>query len=107
MIWRVIFIGARAFCYQRLSTTFFPGDTIAEVTPKLSEITEEALRLPQDEQLKLARTLLERSEASGDSEVSAAWEEEIERRIQMIDTGLAQSRPFADVVRDIDRQLGK
>jgi putative addiction module component (TIGR02574 family) len=77
------------------------------VTPELSEITEKALRLPQGEQLKLARTLLESSEASGDSGADAAWEQEIERRIQMIDAGLAKGRPFADVVRDIDRQLGR
>jgi hypothetical protein len=37
----------------------------------------------------------------------AAWEQEIERRIQMIDDGLAKGRPFADVVRDLDRQLGR
>jgi hypothetical protein len=39
--------------------------------------------------------------------VDAAWEQEIERRIQLIDAGLANGRPFADVVRDIDRQLGR
>ena len=77
------------------------------MTPELSEITEKALRLPQEEQLKLARTLLESSEASGDSGVDVAWEDEIERRIQMVDSGLAKGRPLADVVRDIDRQLGR
>jgi hypothetical protein len=73
----------------------------------LAEITEEALRLPQQEQLRLARTLLEQSEAVGDVEVEAAWEEEIESRIKLVDAGLAKGRPFADVLRDIDRQLGK
>ena len=77
------------------------------MAPELSEITEKALRLPQREQLKLARTLLESSEAGADSEVDAVWEQEIERRIQLIDAGLAKGRPFADVVRDIDRQLGR
>ena len=77
------------------------------MTPELSEITEKALRLPQGEQLKLARTLLESSEAGADSGVDAVWEQEIERRIQLIDAGLAKGRPFADVVRDIDRQLGR
>ena len=77
------------------------------MTPELSEITEKALRLPQDEQLRLARTLLESNEASGDSGVDSAWEQEIERRIQMIDDGLAKGRSFADVARDLDRQLGR
>ena len=71
------------------------------------EIAEEALALPQNEQLKLARTLLERAEASGDVGVEAAWDEEIEQRIQKIDSGLAKGRPFADVLREVDRQLGR
>ena len=73
----------------------------------LAEITEEALLLPENEQLRLARTLLEQSEAVGDLNVEAAWEEEIESRIKLVDSGLAKGRPFADVVRDLDRQLGK
>ncbi|MGI8436963.1 MAG: addiction module protein [Chthoniobacterales bacterium] len=77
------------------------------MSSKLSIVTQEALELPLPEQLKLARTLLERSEATGDSAVDAAWEDEIERRIQSIDAGLAQSRPFADVVAEVDQQLGR
>ena len=72
-----------------------------------TEIAEEALSLPQNEQLKLARTLLEKAEACGDVGAEAAWDEEIERRIQKIDSGLAKGRPFADVLRDVDRQLGR
>jgi len=64
-------------------------------------ILDEALRLPQDEQLQLARTLLEKNEASGDLGVEAEWEDEIERRIHLIDSGLAKGRPFSDVLRDI------
>lgn len=65
------------------------------------------MQLPHPEQLRLARTLLENAEATGDVGVEAAWEEEIERRIQKIDAGLAQGRPFADVLRDIDRRFGR
>jgi len=32
-------------------------------------------------QLRLARTLSEKSEATGDDDVETAWEDEIERRI--------------------------
>ena len=71
----------------------------------LASIAEEALKLPEHEQLKLARTLLEKSEAEGDQSVEAVWEQEIERRSQLIDGGLAKGRPFTDVLRDIDRQL--
>ena len=71
------------------------------------EIADEAMTLPQSEQLKLARTLLEKAEASGDVGAEVAWEQEIERRIQKIDAGLAKGRPFADVLRDIDQRLGR
>lgn len=73
----------------------------------MAEITQHALQLPHDEQLRLARTLLEKNEASGEADVDAAWEVEIERRIKSIDAGLAKSRPFAEVVAEIDRQLGR
>ncbi len=96
-----------AFPSQRCFSTACPiVDTITVVSSKLAEITREALDLPDQEQLRLARTLLERSEATGDAGVQAAWEDEIERRIQSIDAGLAKSRPFAEVVAEIDRQLG-
>lgn len=75
------------------------------MSSKLAEITQDALRLPHDEQLRLARTLLEKSEACGDDDVAAVWEDEIERRIKSIDAGLAKSRPFAEVVAEVDRQL--
>ena len=77
------------------------------MSSKLAEITQDALRLPHDEQLRLARTLLEKSEAIGDDDVEAAREDEIERRIKSIDAGLAKSRPFAEVVAEVDRQLGR
>ncbi|HEY2802202.1 MAG TPA: addiction module protein [Chthoniobacterales bacterium] len=75
------------------------------MSSKLAEITQDALRLPHEEQLRLARTLLERNEACGDDDVAAVWEDEIERRIKSIDAGLAKNRPFAEVVAEIDRQL--
>ena len=71
-----------------------------------TEIAEEALTPPPNEQSRLARTLLEKAEACGDVGAEAAWEEEIERRIHKIDSGLAKGRPFADVLRDLDRQVG-
>ena len=77
------------------------------MSSKLAEITQDALRLPQEERLRLARALLEKSEATGEDDVEAAWEVEIERRIRSIDAGLAKSRPFAEVVAQVDRQLGR
>jgi len=72
-----------------------------------AEIADEALTLPRGEQLKLVRTLLERVEAGGDLEAESAWEEEIERRIKLIDSGVAKGRPFSEVLRDMDDRFGK
>ncbi len=70
-------------------------------------IVDEALRLPPTDQLRLARTILERTEAEGDVGAEGAWEEEIERRIALVNSGLAEGRPFADVLKDVDRRLGR
>jgi hypothetical protein len=48
-------------------------------------IADQALQLPEQEQLRLARTLLENTEATIDSDAEAAWEQEIDRRIKLID----------------------
>lgn len=68
---------------------------------------DEALRLSHQEQLQLARTLLESNEAEGDVDADAAWEDEIERRIRLIGSGLAKGRPFSEALHDLDRRLGK
>jgi hypothetical protein len=75
------------------------------VNRNVAEITEEALQLPQSDQYKLARVLLENAELNGDPQVDQAWEEEIEKRIAAIKSGKAKGRPFADVLREIDQQL--
>ncbi len=70
-----------------------------------ADIVDEALRLPQKEQLRLARTLLEHTEAEGDAGVEAAWEAEIARRVERVKQGTAKGRPAADVFRDIEARL--
>lgn len=81
--------------------------TMQIMNRSFTEIAEEAMALPHGEQLRLARALLEKAEASGEVGVEAAWEEEIERRIARIDAGLAKGRPFDEVLRAVDRRLGK
>jgi hypothetical protein len=80
---------------------------LISMSRNFTDIAEEALRLPQDQQLRLARTLIENTEASGDLDAEAAWDTEIERRIRLVDSGLAKGRSLAEVLRDIDRKLEK
>jgi len=73
----------------------------------VAEITEEALKLPHLEQYKLARRLLENAESEKMPGIDQSWNEEIERRIQAIDSGVAKGRPFAEVLKEVDLRLGK
>jgi hypothetical protein len=75
------------------------------VNRNVAEIAEEALQLPQNDQYKLARVLLENAEIKPAPDVDQAWEEEIEKRIAAIRSGKAKGRPFAEVLREIDQQL--
>jgi hypothetical protein len=71
----------------------------------VAEITQEALQLPHHDQFRLVRTLLENVELQRDPGVDAAWEDEIERRIAVINKGIAKGYPFAEVLRDVDELL--
>ena len=46
------------------------------------EIAQQAAQLSREQRLELATLLLQLNEGSADSEVNAAWEEEILARIQ-------------------------
>jgi hypothetical protein len=92
------------YCWFRIDNFSFCR-YFAFMSRSYAEIADEALNLPQNQQLKLARILLENSEARGDSDAERIWEEEIERRIQLVDSGLANGRPFAEIVHEIDTRL--
>ena len=64
----------------------------------LEEITEQALRLPRQQQLALANRLLS-DDQDGDPAIEAVWEEEIVARIQAIDNGSAIGVPYEKVLR--------
>jgi putative addiction module component (TIGR02574 family) len=64
----------------------------------LTEVTRDAADLPASERLKLARILLDLSEPATKSpdDVQNAWEQEIERRLQELRSGEAQSVPLEE-----------
>ena len=73
----------------------------------LVEITREASELPREQRLALAEFLLELEESPADSEVEAAWEEEIQNRIRAIDDGSAKGIPYEQVMREAQNRLAK
>jgi len=72
---------------------------------ELEEITRDALRLPRQQRLTLAGLLLELEDASGDSDVDAAWDREIRERIEAVDQGTAIGIPYEEVMREAQKRL--
>jgi len=69
----------------------------------LSEVTRDAMKLPAAERLKLARIMLDMSEADIEptDEVQSAWDKEIEQRLQELRSGQAKGVPLKEVQRKI------
>ena len=73
----------------------------------LSEITRDAMGLPEAERLKLAKTLMELSEPGTESldEAQEAWDEEIERRLRELRSGKVKGVPLETVKKRQTLQL--
>jgi len=70
----------------------------------LSELTRDAADLPAPERLKLARILLDlsESETAPTADAQAAWDQEIERRLQELRSGTVRGVPLDEVKRKIE-----
>lgn len=71
----------------------------------LEELSARAKALPPEDRAQLAEELLASLEASPASEVEAAWEQEIERRVAEIEAGKARLIPAQDVHAEARRLL--
>jgi putative addiction module component (TIGR02574 family) len=63
----------------------------------LEAVSQDALILPPDERLTLARRLLESVDLEPEPGAAAAWDAEIARRIARFDAGESQAIPAAEV----------
>jgi len=68
-------------------------------------ITKEALDLTPRQRLKLAEVLLVSADGNPEDDCQAAWNEEIEARIQAIDQGREAGIPFESVMAAADKLL--
>ncbi len=70
----------------------------------LIEVTRDAAELPELERLKLARILLDLSESSAapSDDAQAAWDDEIERRLRDLRTGVVKGVPLAEVKKRLE-----
>jgi putative addiction module component (TIGR02574 family) len=60
------------------------------MTRETSELLKKALSLPVAERAELAGTLIESLDSTEDESVEAAWDAEIARRIEQLDSGQAE-----------------
>ena len=72
---------------------------------ELERVVEQALSLPGLERLSVARRILESVEPEVSEEVERAWEEEIVKRVEKIDSGSAKFRSWEEVRKDFDSRF--
>ncbi len=77
---------------------------MAQMTPEVSRLLEQALSLSLEEQKALADSLISSLGGKVDEGVRAAWEAEIERRIADLDSGTTETTSWSEVRR---RNLAK
>jgi putative addiction module component (TIGR02574 family) len=70
---------------------------MAQMTPEVSKLLEQALSLSVEEQEALADSLIFNLGGKVDEGVQAAWDEEIKRRIDELDSGKAKTIPWEEV----------
>lgn len=73
----------------------------------LEQITRDAVQLPKDQRLTLAKILLEMDDSAGDSGVEAAWDKEIHERVRAVEEGKAEGIPYEQARARIDDRLGR
>jgi len=70
-----------------------------------AEILEEARQLPPGDQDWLAESLLIKDKDESAEEVEAAWDSEIKRRLDEIDSGAVEMLPLEEVLARMDAKV--
>jgi putative addiction module component (TIGR02574 family) len=69
------------------------------------EILEEARQLPPDEVDWIVESLLIKDKSPAEAQIEAAWDSEIKRRLDEIDSGAVQTVPLEDVLARMDARI--
>jgi putative addiction module component (TIGR02574 family) len=70
---------------------------MAQMTPEVSRLLEQALSLSVEEREALADSLISNLDGKVDEGAHAAWEAEIGRRVAELDSGTAKTISWAEV----------
>jgi putative addiction module component (TIGR02574 family) len=68
-------------------------------------VLEYALQLPVSDRFKFATRLIDSVDESDDIEISPAWQQEFDRRVESIRNGTAKLIPHEEVMVDLHRKL--
>lgn len=71
----------------------------------LDTIEKEAMQLPEGQKVTFACRMLVSTEPAPDPKIDAAWEGEIARRIDLLDTGETKRHSAAEVFGELDQRL--
>ena len=71
------------------------------MTDKTQTILEQAMKLSPNERAEVAEELISSLDETTDVDVEKAWQEEIQRRIQQIDSGEVKTIPWEVVQRQM------
>ena len=70
-----------------------------------TDVLADALRLAPDARAEIAAELLASLDGPADPDAEAAWDAEIERRIEAIEAGTIRLEPWSEVKRRIERDV--
>ena len=70
-----------------------------------TDVLADALRLEPEARAEVAAELLASLDGPADPDAEAAWDAEIERRIEAIEAGTIRLEPWAEVKRRIERDV--
>jgi len=71
----------------------------------IRSVLAEALRLDDDARAELAAELLASLDGPAEPDAAAAWDAEIDRRIEAIEAGRVPLEPWNEVRRRIEREI--
>ena len=75
------------------------------MTHEADELLKKALTLPPNERATLAGSLIDSLEDAAEASAQNAWNDEIARRIEELDSGKAKTIPWDEVRRRIATKL--
>jgi putative addiction module component (TIGR02574 family) len=75
------------------------------MSPDAQRILDDARQLPPEEREWLAECLLIQDESFSAAEVESAWNEEIKRRLDEIDSGRVQMISHEEFMADLDAHI--